>query len=34
MIELYKDTCTRIQRGRKARLTDAEIIEALAQEIN
>lgn len=34
MIELYKDTCTRIQRGRKTRLTDAEIIEALAQEIN
>lgn len=32
-MNLYIDTCQRICRGRKERMTDAEIIEELAVEI-
>lgn len=33
-MNLYKDTCRRITRGRKERMTDAEIIDELADESN
>ena len=32
-MSLYIDTCKRLTRGRKERMTDAEIIEELAKEI-
>lgn len=32
-MNLYIDTCKRLTRGRKERMTDAEIIEELAEEI-
>lgn len=32
-MSLYIDTCKRLTRGRKERMTDAEIIEELAEEI-
>ena len=32
-MNLYIDTCKRLTRGRKERMTDAEIIEELAVEI-
>lgn len=32
-MNLYLETCKRICRGRKERMTDAEIIEELAEEI-
>ena len=32
-MNLYLETCKRLTRGRKERMTDAEIIEELAEEI-
>lgn len=32
-MNLYIETCKRLTRGRKERMTDAEIIEELAEEI-
>lgn len=32
-MNLYTETCKRLTRGRKERMTDAEIIEELAVEI-